>query len=396
MNEYDWRNALLRPVWAEVDLDAIAHNVRQITAQTGSSVRLYAALKGDGYGHGCLETARTVVQAGAYGLALANLYECLELRRAGVTAPVLLYAGTPAYLAETVTRYAITPTITDLDSASEFSRNAPDGYGVFVKVDSGLERAGTYAEDALPVIRAIAALPHLRLEGVYTHMHSGSGSDEYVRWQFSRFAALLEQLEEAGIQVPVKLAASSPFVALHPEMHLNAVDPGHLIFGLPAGQGNNGVLKLMPAMQAVKTRIVQVREARPRGRFAGEALFDVERGARFGLLPLGWGDGLHRAYGSGGPALVRGRRTAILGPVHYEHSRVDLSSVPEAEVGDEVVLLGRQNNQTITVDEVATRCAILPAQVVGTLSKHMPVVYFQHGRARRIAYPTRGYSAQPS
>jgi len=203
-------------------------------------------------------------------------------------------------------------------------------------------------------------------------------------------------LEEAGIQVPVKLAASSPFVAFHPEMHLNAVDPGLLIFGLHAGQGNNGVLKLMPAMQALKTRIVQVREARPRARFADEALFDSDSGVRFGFLALGWGDVLHRGYGSGGPALVRGVRTAILGPVHYEHCRVDLSSVPQAQVGDEVVLLGRQDEETITVDEVSTRCAILPAQVVGTLSKHMPVVYFQHGRPRRIAYPTRGYSAQPS
>jgi alanine racemase len=387
---------LLRPVWAEVDLDAIAHNVRQITGLIGPSVRLYAALKGDGYGHGCVETARAVLQAGAHGLALANLYECLELREAGVAAPVLLYAGTPAYLAETLVRYAITPTITDLDAAVEFSRHAPEGYDIFVKIDSGLERAGIYAEDALPVIRTIAGLPHLRLEGVYTHMHSGTGSDEYAHWQFSRFAALLGRLEDAGIDVPVRLAASSPFVARHPEMRLNAIDPGHLIFGLSGGRDSDGALQLAPALQALKTRIVQIREAKARDGFADEALFSGGNGRRFGLLPLGWGDGLHRGYGSGGPALVRGRRTAILGPVHYEHSRVDLTSIPEAEVGDEVVLLGHQAGEAITVEEVAGRCGILPAQVVGTLSKHMPVVYFQQGSPYRIAYPTRGYTVQPS
>ncbi|MCK9357303.1 MAG: alanine racemase [Dehalococcoidia bacterium] len=394
MLERDWRDVLLRPVWAEVDLDAIAHNVRQITRLIGPSVRLYAALKGDGYGHGCVETARTVLQAGAHGLALANLYECVELRQAGVTAPMLLYAGTPAYLAETVVRYGITPTITDLDAAVGFSRRAPDGYGVFVKIDSGLERAGIYAEDALPVIRTIAALPHLRLEGVYTHMHSGSGSDEYAHWQFARFAALLGRLEEAGIEVPVRLAASSPFVAGHPEMRLNAIDPGHLIFGLSVGHGTDGALKLAPALQALKTRIVQIKEAKERAHFTDEAPFSAGNGRRFGLLPLGWGDGLHREYGSGGPALVRGRRAVILGPVHYEHSRLDLTNIPEAEVGDEVVLLGRQAGEAITVEEVARRCSILPAQVVGTLSKHMPVVYFRRGSFHRIAYPARSYSAQ--
>ncbi len=396
MHECDWRTTLLRPVWAEVDLDAIAHNVRQITNLIGPSVRLYAALKGDGYGHGCVETARAVLQAGAHGLAVANLYECLEIREAGVTAPVVLYAGTPGYLAEAVVRYAITPTITDLDTGVEFSRRAPEGYGVFVKIDSGLERAGIYAEDALPVVRAIAGLPHLRLEGVYTHMHSGSGSDEYAHWQFARFAALLGRLEDAGIEVPVRLAASSPFVARYPEMRLNAIDPGHLIFGISAGQGVDAALGFAPALQALKTRIVQIREAKARARFTDEAPFSAGNRSRFGLLPLGWGDGLHRGYGSGGPALVRGRRTAILGPVHYEHCRVDLTSIPEAEVGDEVVLLGRQAGNAITIDEVAHRCGVLPAQVVGTLSKHMPVVYFQQGSLSRIAYPTRGYAVQPS
>lgn len=383
------RTALLRAVWAEVDLDAIEHNVRRILEFTGPTVRLYAALKGDGYGHGCVQVARSVVEAGGHGLAFANLNECIQVREAGLTAPILLYAGTPAYLAETMVRYRITPTVTDPDAAAELSQRVPDGFGVFFKVDSGLDRAGVYAEDALPAIQAIARLPHLRLEGVYTHFHSGSGSDEYVRWQFARFADFLRQLDDSGIHVPTRLAASSPFIAMHPEMHLNAIDPGQLVLGIPIGKEAEGTLDLRPAIQAVRTTIVQIREPKERGRFAEEAMFDASRAKRFGLLPLGWGDGLHAGYGNGGPALVRGTRTTVLGPVHYEHSRVDLTDCPEARVGDEVVLLGRQGAERITIDEVARHCGIHSPQVAGNLSKYMPVVYFRRGEPCAVVAPCR-------
>ena len=188
-------------------------------------VRLFAALKGDGYGHGCVQSARVVLESGAHGVALANLDECLQIREDGITAPVLLYAGTPSYLASTVVRLQITPTVTDFDAALAFSRVAPDGYGVFVKVDCGLERAGVYAEEALQLVLAVSRLPRIRIAGLYTHMHSGSGSDEYARWQFSRFDALLRQVDQVGIHVPIKLAASSPFIGRYPEMLLNAIDP---------------------------------------------------------------------------------------------------------------------------------------------------------------------------
>jgi alanine racemase len=381
------RTALLRTVWAEVDLDAVAHNVRRIIEFTGPSVRLYAALKGDGYGHGCVEVARAVVDAGGHGLAFANLYECIQIREAGVAAPILLYAGTPPYLAETIVRYGITPTVTDFQAAAELSPRVPDGFGVFFKVDTGLDRAGVYAEDALAAIQAIAQLPNIRLEGVYTHFHSGSGSDEYARWQFARFAHFVKQLDETGLRVPVRLAASSPFIAMHPEMHLNAIDPGQLIFGLPVGLEAQGTLDLVPALQAVKTCIVQIREPMERGQFVEEALFDAARAKRFGLLPLGWGDGLHAGYGNGGPALVGGKRTTVLGPVHYEHSRVDLTSHPDARVGDEVVLMGCQGAERIGIDEVARHCGLQVPQVVGTLSKYMPVVYFRHGVPTSVTMP---------
>ncbi len=384
-----WTEHMMRPTWAEVNLEAIEHNVRRVMDWAGAGVRLFAALKGDGYGLGAVEVGRVVLASGAHGLSLANLGECIQLRQAGITAPILLYAGTPPELGATIVRYGITPTVVDLEDAREFSRHAPDGYGVFVKVDVGLERAGVYAEDALEPIEAIGRLPRIRIEGVYTHLHSGSGSAEYARWQFNRFNHLLQRLEKDRVQIPVKLAASSPFIVQHPDMCLNAIDPGHLIFGLPVGAGLEESVGLRPALTAVKTRIVQVKNVRKREAFAEEGPFDTAAATRFGVLPAGWGDGLHRGYGNGGPALVCGRRAAILGPVHYEHSRIDLSCIPEARVGDEVVLLGRQQDEIIAVREVAQRCGLLPAQVSGTLSKHMPVIYFRQGKAVSMGLPGR-------
>ena len=389
MKQQDWRKTLLSPTWAEVDLDAIGHNVRQIAGLTGPSVKLYAALKGDAYGYGCVEVARAVVEAGAYGLAFANLYECVRVREAGLTAPILLYAGTPSDLAETVVRHQVTPTITDLDSARPFSECAPEGYGVFVKIDCGLDRAGTYAEEALPIIEAIMHLPRIRVEGIYTHLEAGSGSDDYAHWQFSRFITLIEEIERAGIHIPVRLAASSPYVVKYPEMYLNAIDPGYLIFGLPLEGHPEKTLGLQPAFRALKSRIIQTKATMARDRFSEDASFDTGSVKRFAVLPVGWGDGLHPAHGNGGPALVRGKRTSVLGAVNYEHCKIDLTAIPEAEQGDEVVLVGRQGEEEITMEEVAQRCRILPSQVAGSLSKHMPVVYFRHGEPCTIVGPTR-------
>jgi alanine racemase len=383
---------LLRPTWAEVDLDAVRGNLSEILRVVGLGLRVYASLKGDAYGHGCVEVAEAAREAGVYGLALANPYECVEIRRRGIDLPILLYAGILPDLAEVIVEYQITPSLTDIKLAEALSRRAPQGYEVFVKVDCGLQRAGLYAEEALPLIEQVLRLPRLVVAGIYTHMHDTTAptQDRYARWQFSRFTGLIGRLEQAGIDIPVRLAASSPFVLRYPGMYLNAVDPGRLIYGITADGPASFGMQIRPALVAFKSKIVEVKEGKLWGSsFLAEAPFDPKRVARFGVVPAGWGDGLHRAYGHGGPALVRGRRTSVLGPVHYEHSRVDLTRIPEARIGDEVVFLGRQGTSEITMHEVSKLCNMLAAQVPGTMCKHVPVIYLRDGRVYHIVRRSR-------
>ncbi|GAH59408.1 unnamed protein product, partial [marine sediment metagenome] len=292
---------------------------------------------------GRVEIGRVAKECGAFGLSTGNLFEALELRRHGIKLPILLYASTLPCHAEVIVENRIIPTITDLEMARAFDRCAPEGYGVFVKVDCGLERVGIYAEEALPFIREVMKLPRVKVEGIYTFI---LGDDEYQQWQFPRFTTLLGKLEQAGVYIPTKLLATSGNLK-YAEVHFNAVNPGRAVYGMYAVPG----LDLRPAVRGIKARIVQIKECNLREQFADKVEFDLSQTKRIGILPTGWMDGLSRGYSNGGPVLVRGKRTFVAGNVHHVCSRVDLTNIPEARVGDEVVLFGRQGNEVITAEE---------------------------------------------
>jgi alanine racemase len=226
-------------------------------------------------------------------------------------------------------------------------------------VDVGLERLGAYPDEALSVAQAIRRHRHLSLEGVYTHIKVGRLSPEsaapragqaapYASWQLGRFAEVLGALRSAGFDFEVTLAASSPVILLAEGRQFTAVDPGRLLYGLlPPGPNLTGI-EVRPAFLALTSRLLQVKTVH-RTQYLDEAGFAVTAGMRFGVLPMGYGDGLGSV--DCGQVLVRGRRADIVG-IFFEHSRIDLSAIPEAEAGDEVVVVGRQGGAEITTAEV--------------------------------------------
>jgi len=246
------------------------------------------------------------------------------------------------------------PTLTDLDAARTYddaaARRARPA-DVFVKVDVGLERLGVPADQAVKLVLAIRDLAGLRLAGLCTHLHVPTGADPaYVEWQFGRFTAVLDALATQGVDVPIRLAASSPLVLGFPSTYLNAVDPGRMLYGY-GHEAVAGPVVLRPTFRAFKSRLVEVKDLTPRERFAAAAPFPITAAMRLGVIPAGMGDGVHRL--NAGEALVRGRRVPILARPSLEHTRLDLTTVPDAVVGDEVVLVGRQGAEEITLDEIA-------------------------------------------
>ena len=332
----------LRPSWLEVDLDAARANLALVRAMVGPERTLFAVVKADGYGFGAAAMGRAFLEAGADALAVADAGEGVRLRRAGIAAPILVYPnGLPEAVPEMVAS-GLTPTVTELTMARAVAAAAPPGgYGAYVKVDVGLERLGVPAEGAVKAIRAMLELPGFRLAGVCAHPHAPAGADPaYVDWQLGRFTAVLDELAAQGIEVPVRLLASTPLVLRFPHTYLNAVDPGRMLYGIAfPGDGPRGAA-LRPALRALKSRLIEVKSLAPRERFAEQAPFPVAAPMRLGVIPMGAADGL--AHLHAGRVLVRGRSAPILHGPNLEHTRVDLTGVPEARVGDEVVVkIGR-------------------------------------------------------
>jgi alanine racemase len=363
---------LLRPVWFEIDLDAAAHNLRAVRRLVGADRKIFAVLKADGYGFGAREMAEVFIANGADALAFADLADAVWARGQGVSLPILVFPSSLPAAAGEVIAHGLVPTLTDLDEARAYDQAAPERMEVFVKVDVGLERLGVPADQAVKVIAAIAELPRLRLGGVCTHLHASAGADPaYIDWQFGRFTAVLEGLAAVGIDPPVKLAASSPLVMQHRHTFLNAVDPGSMLYGLRNVAAEDVVPA--PAFRALKACLIHVKDLTPRERFADVGPFPITAPMRLGIVPFGVGDGAGTLHD--GRVLVRGRSAPILAGPSLEHTRIDLTAIPDARVGDEVVLIGRQGDAEITPADVAARHRIAPHTIALAVRERVARVY---------------------
>ena len=363
----------LRPSMLEIDLDAAAHNVRAVRQLVGPERKVFAVVKADGYGFGAAEMGAVFARNGADYLALADLSEGVRLRQRGITVPILVYPNSLPTAAADALAHRLVPTLVDLESARAYSQAASGPCPVFVKVDVGLERLGVPAEQAVKVVLAMLELPHLTLGGLCAHPHAEVGGDPaYAEWQTGRFTGVVDELEARGVRVPVRLLAASPFVLRFPQTYLNAVDPGRMLYGITF-PGETPPLPLRPVLRALATRVIAVKELAPRERFAEQAPFPVTGPMRLGVVPMGSADGLRWLHA--GRVLVRGRAVPLVGTPSLEHTRIDLTGVPDAAVGDEVIVIGRQGELEITPAEVAAHHGLGLHHVATTVGPRVTRVY---------------------
>jgi len=367
----------LRPTTLEVDLDAAAENVRAVRRLVGPERTLVAVIKADGYGYGAAEMGAVFVRNGADYLAVADLAEGVRLRQRGITTPILVYPNSLPAVASDALAHGLIPTLVDLDAARAYSDAATGACEIFVKVDVGLERLGVPAEQAVKTILAMLELRHLRLAGICGHPHADDGADPaYADWQLHRFTSVIDELEARGVKVPVRLLAATPFVLRFPHTYLNAVDPGRMLYGITF-PGETPPIPLRPTLRALATRVIALKELAPRERFAERAPFPVAAPMRLGVVPMGSADGLRWLHA--GRVLVRGRAAPIVGSPSLEHTRIDLTGVPGARVGDEVVIIGRQGDLEISPAEVASRNGLGLHHVATTVGPRVARVYYSGG-----------------
>ena len=345
---------LRRPNLFTISLGAIKHNLREIRKLVGFSTKIIAALKSNAYGFGLEEVTKVVTSEGVDAVALSDLSDASRVRSLNKKIPILLYAGNIVN-SETVTAVQemnIMPTITDLASAQFYSLGAKKIIKAYVKVDVGLMRFGFAQETASKFIEQISRLPRLKIQGVYTNMHVPADvSGDYIDWQLEQFFSIIRDIECIGMKIPVKLCASSAMLQYTRYLKLNAVDPGHFLFGLSVPVPRKISIDLKLAFSSLQTVLIQVKNVE-RKKFIHLAPIQMHDGLRIGVIPIGLRDGIQSL--TSGEVLVRGCRAPIIGKYSLEYTRINLTKIPEAKVGDQVMIIGSQGNQLISPQQVIT------------------------------------------
>jgi len=368
--------------WAEIDLDAVAHNARELKRQAGERAELIAVVKANAYGHGAVAVARAALEAAASRLAVVRTLEGVQLRRAGIEAPILLMGYTLPAEAETIVRWRLTPTVNTWEQAQALSAAAMARglrLPVHIKADTGMGRFGLLPEEVVDFAQALVQLPGLQLEGFYTHFSVADVADKsYTRRQFSIYRQLLARLEEASISIPLRHVCNSAATLDLPEMTLDGVRCGIALYGLRPSEEVEPAIPLRPVM-SLKSRVARVRTLPAGSSISYGRTYTTTRPTRVALVPVGYGDGYHRLLSNRGAVLIRGQRVPIVGRVCMDQFVVDVSKVPETQQDDEVVLIGRQGEAEITAEEVARWAETINYEVTTSILPRVTRVYLRGG-----------------
>ncbi len=379
-------------IWSEIDLNAISSNVRELRRITHPDSRLMAVVKADGYGHGAVEVALSALKNGADCLGVARIDEGLYLRRAGITAPILILGYTPPELSTHIVAHRLTQTVYTFEAAEALSMAADQLQTkamVHIKVDTGMGRLGLLLDsprisllgkllpgNAQRVIESISRLSHIEIEGIFTHFASADGSDKtYTLEQLERFLEFLEKMRIHGLEFPIRHAANSAAVIDLPDTHLDMVRTGISLYGFyPSADVDRDRLRLIPAM-TLKTRIIQVKIVPAGFLVSYGSTYQTDSPTVIATVSSGYADGLDRRLSSRGRMLVRGNRAPIVGRICMDLTMLDVGHIPDVAVGDEVVIFGNQGSECIPVEEIAESLNTIHYEIVTSLSSRVDRVY---------------------
>lgn len=369
-----------RPTIATISLDAVRHNIRAIKESVGSDTEVMAVVKADAYGHGMVPVASAALSAGASWLGLATVDETVALRKAGINAPTLILGPTFPEDASVLVENDISVAAGSVNALKALGKAASllgNKAKVHLKVDTGMGRFGFWWEDLISDLEDISKIPGIILEGCFTHFAVSDIPDyTYTEMQHKSFRKFLAAAEGRGFTFPVIHAANSGAILQHPATRYNVVRAGVMLYGMLPDFDTQKTVPMEPVM-TLTTRIIEIR-THPPGRFLSYGCtFRTERESRIGIMPLGYGDGYSRKLSNRGQVIVRGRRAPIVGRVCMDQVLIDLTGIPEAQIGDEVLLWGKKGADSLPVEEVAAWMETITYEVTCALGKRVPRIHVQ-------------------
>jgi len=371
---------LLRPTWAEVDLDALTANLAAIRAHVGAVPQL-AVIKADAYGHGAVRVARSLERCGVAFLGVALPEEGVEIRRAGVRVPIVLLGGFAPPQADLVLQHDLVPAVFRLDQVQALSGAAARRRvraAVHLKIDTGMSRLGVTARDATDFAARIRAASNLDLAGVFSHLAAADTPDDpFTTRQLEVFQECLRSLAGIGLRPHVVHLANSAAIIDHPPTWLTLVRPGISLYGYPPSH-RAPALRLRPVL-SLCSHIIYLREIPPGASIGYGRTYAAKERARIATLPIGYNDGLPCRLGNRGYVLIRGRRAPIVGRVSMDLTTVDVSGIPDVELGDTAVICGHSGGESLGADRIASWAETHIWDVLCGIGPRVPRAYLEGG-----------------
>lgn len=366
-----------RPTYAEIDLNKLKDNVREIKKTISPAVKLMAIVKANAYGHGSVEIAKAAENAGADYFGVASLGEALELRSSSIKTPILILSETPHAHVERVLDAGITQTVYTFELAqllSDIAGQRRSKAKVHVKIDTGMSRIGVLPDKAQALIEKIAALPGIELEGVFTHFAKaddpGSG---FTMEQFDKFNRIVSSVKSAGIKIPILHAANSAAMINFPQTRLDMVRVGICLYGLNPFENNGNRPKIEPVL-SFKTKVLYIKEVPEHTSVSYGASYYTAKSTKIATLPVGYADGLSRGLSNKGSVLIKGKKYPIAGNVTMDMTMVETGS-DKIEAGDEAILIGRSGSEEITAGDLARLDGTINYEIVCGIGKRVPRIY---------------------
>ncbi|MBQ2671946.1 MAG: alanine racemase [Clostridia bacterium] len=385
--------------WAQVDLNAIRYNFNSIKEKISEGTKVLCVLKADAYGHGAEFLVKEYERLGADYYGVSNLDEALQLRKAGAKKPILIFGYTPPEMAETLSKENVSQALFSLDYAKELYQNCKEKnvkVKVHLKIDTGMSRIGFFCQNDEDINKSIKeieeiknSMPLLDIEGMFTHFSVSddvTNNREYTVYQFNNFKKVISGLEELGIKVPLKHCCNSGGIISFPEMQLDMVRAGVILYGLYPSKETEGKINLKPAME-LKAVVSQVKEIPKNTSLSYGRTFVSGEKMKIASVTIGYADGYSLKFSNNAELLVKGKRAKIVGRVCMDQLMIDVTNIEGVKSGDEVTIFGCDGAEKISVDEMAEKIGTINYEIVCLIGKRVPRIYINNGKVEgRVSY----------
>ncbi len=382
-------DGFIKRTWAEINLDAAVHNYKEIRNAVDKNAMICCVVKADGYGHGAVMLAERYQRLGADWFAVSNIEEAMQLRRAGISKPILILGYTPAECAKTLSDNNISQAVYSVEyakSLNEYAKQAGAIIKIHLKLDTGMSRIGllchSRSDDDLAVEDAlkICSMPSFDTEGVFTHFAvSDEGVDgrEFTKAQFDNFIYTVNEIEKHGVKFKIRHCANSGAIEDYPEMHLDMVRAGIILYGLSPSSKVRNPLDLIPVME-LKSAVAHKKTVKAGTTVSYGRTYSAEKDISLATLPVGYADGYVRSIAKDGYVLLNGQRAKIRGRICMDQMMVDISDIDGVNIGDTATIFGRQAGGP-SADDVARWIGTINYEVTCIVGKRVARVYMRNG-----------------